>query len=92
MLITRVPDLRWSDVTDRRLYLRRREFLRTAGAIAAAGVLAARPGSALAQGGARYDDLCGCVVEWLGEEQGIARAGEWLGQWLRDGLIAGIRR
>jgi sulfoxide reductase catalytic subunit YedY len=51
MLITRAPDLRWSDVTDRRLYLRRREFLRTAGAMAAAGVLAARPGSALAQGG-----------------------------------------
>jgi sulfoxide reductase catalytic subunit YedY len=51
MLIKRAADLRWSDVTDERLYLRRREFLRTAGAIAAAGALAARPEAARAQGG-----------------------------------------
>lgn len=30
MLIRRAPDLRWSDVTDEGLYLRRREFLRAA--------------------------------------------------------------
>jgi sulfoxide reductase catalytic subunit YedY len=41
MLITRRPDLRWSDVTDERLYLRRREFLRAAalGVGGAAGLL-----------------------------------------------------
>ncbi len=49
MLIRRAPDLRWSDVTDERLYLRRREFLRAAAipAVSAAAALAV-PGLAAA--------------------------------------------
>ncbi len=45
MLIKRSTDLRWSDVTDRRLYLNRREFVRAA---VAAGVAAAWPAAARA--------------------------------------------
>ncbi|HVC20212.1 MAG TPA: protein-methionine-sulfoxide reductase catalytic subunit MsrP [Vicinamibacterales bacterium] len=43
MLIKRAPDLKWSEVTDKALYLRRREFLQaTAGlALAAAGAATA---------------------------------------------------
>jgi sulfoxide reductase catalytic subunit YedY len=43
MLIKRAADLRWSDVTPRALYLRRREFLGVAGALAAAGAAAVFP-------------------------------------------------
>ena len=46
MLIKTAADLRWRDVTDQRVYLRRREFLQAAGAVAAAGVLAVRPAEA----------------------------------------------
>jgi sulfoxide reductase catalytic subunit YedY len=51
MLIKRAPDLRWSDVTDERLYLRRRDFLKTAAvpAVAAAAGLVVSPGRAEAQ-------------------------------------------
>ncbi len=50
MLIKRAADLRWSDVTPRALYLRRREFLAAAGAVAAAGLgTLGAPGSAQAQ-------------------------------------------
>jgi sulfoxide reductase catalytic subunit YedY len=48
MLLTRAPDLRSSDVTDERLYLRRREFLQAAGATMGAALLA---GTAAAQTG-----------------------------------------
>jgi len=43
MLLKKASDLRWSDVTDERLYLRRREFLQGAGAVlaGAAGLLGA---------------------------------------------------
>ena len=51
MLVKRAPDLRWSDVTDRRLYLRRRDFIRTAGrGLAAAAGGLAWPRAAAAQG------------------------------------------
>jgi len=40
--------------------------------------------------GLPFPDLCAAMVEALGEEAGIARAGEMLGQWLADGLITGI--
>jgi sulfoxide reductase catalytic subunit YedY len=48
MLIRKSPDLRYSDITPQGLYLRRREFLRTASgaAIAAAAALSARESSA----------------------------------------------
>jgi sulfoxide reductase catalytic subunit YedY len=53
MLIKRAADLRWSDVTPRAYYLRRREFLGAAGALAAAGaaaVLAPAPAEAQTHG------------------------------------------
>jgi sulfoxide reductase catalytic subunit YedY len=40
MVITRAVDLRWSETTDERLYLRRRDFLRAVALTGAAGVLA----------------------------------------------------
>src|SRR5258705_2381143 len=45
MLIRKAPDLRFSDITPKSLYLRRREFLQTAAgaAIGAAAVAAASP-------------------------------------------------
>jgi sulfoxide reductase catalytic subunit YedY len=39
MLIRRTPDIRSSEITDERLYLRRREFMRLAGSAAAAAVV-----------------------------------------------------
>jgi sulfoxide reductase catalytic subunit YedY len=39
MLIRRTPDFRSSDITDERLYLRRREFMRLAGSAAAAAIV-----------------------------------------------------
>jgi len=48
MLIRRSPDVRSSDITDERLYLRRREFMRLAGSAA----LAAAAGPLVAGGGA----------------------------------------
>jgi sulfoxide reductase catalytic subunit YedY len=51
MLIRRAPDLRWSDVTPKDLYLRRREFMRTAAVPLIAGGAALLPAvSAAAQG------------------------------------------
>jgi hypothetical protein len=41
--------------------------------------------------GLPFADLCSAMVETFGEEQGIARAGQMLGQWLGDGMIVGIR-
>ena len=59
MLIKPAQDLRWSDVTPKKVYLRRREFIRTAGLGVlggAAGLLS--PGEAHAQGkGARLPDV-----------------------------------
>lgn len=43
------------------------------------------------RGGATFGALCGELVESLGEEEGVARAGKLLGQWLHDGLVAGVR-
>jgi hypothetical protein len=43
-----------------------------------------------ARAGMPFADLCSGMVEALGEEAGIARAGQLLGQWLADGLVVGI--
>lgn len=40
--------------------------------------------------GLSFSDLCIAMVEALGEDAGIARAGGMLGQWLADGLIVGV--
>ncbi len=42
------------------------------------------------QGGLSFGALCAQCVEVDGENAGVARAGAWLGQWLRDELIVGI--
>ena len=46
---------------------------------------------ALALAGGNFGDICASLVERLGPEDGIARAGALLGQWLQDGLIAGLK-
>jgi len=55
MLIKPAADLRWRDVTDRGLYLRRREFLQAVGAVAAAGALAVS--TTEAAGGAKLPNV-----------------------------------
>lgn len=40
--------------------------------------------------GLSFGELCAWVIERHGEADGTAMAGAWLGQWLRDGLIAAI--
>jgi sulfoxide reductase catalytic subunit YedY len=60
MIIKRAADLRWSAVTDERIYLRRREFMRLAGGLAAAA--AASPallGAAMLDGDAPQSPLTG---------------------------------
>jgi sulfoxide reductase catalytic subunit YedY len=55
MLIKPAADLRWRDVTDRGLYLRRREFLQAVGAVAAAGAFSAA--TVEAAGGAKLPNV-----------------------------------
>ncbi len=43
-----------------------------------------------ARAGLSFADLCLATVDAHGEEEGIARAGAMLGQWIRDGLISAI--
>lgn len=45
---------------------------------------------ALMMDGSSFGDLCGHIIERHGEEQGPARAGAVLGQWLRAGLVARV--
>ena len=40
--------------------------------------------------GARFGDLCAELVERFGEAAGVERAGALLGQWIGDGLVAGV--
>lgn len=47
---------------------------------------------ALALGGKTFGDVCAALAERLGPDEGVARAGSLLGQWLHDGLIATLRR
>jgi len=41
----------------------------------------------LIAGGLPFADLCAMLVDTLGEEEGIARAGQGLSRWVGDGLI-----
>lgn len=41
--------------------------------------------------GIGFRSMCGDLVASLGEERGVARAGELLGRWLRDGLVVGVK-
>jgi hypothetical protein len=40
----------------------------------------------LARAGVPFSDLCATLIEMLGEERGIARAGQFLGNWIAEGL------
>ena len=56
MLIRRAPEIRSSEITDERLYLRRREFMRLAGGAAAAAIAGPL--------------LSGCDREWIAADEG----------------------
>jgi len=43
-----------------------------------------------ARTGTPFPDLCRALVESLGEEQGVARAGQLLGSWIAEGMIVSI--
>lgn len=43
-----------------------------------------------ARAGLSFADLCETMIMMDGQERGIARTGQLLGQWLADGLISGI--
>lgn len=43
-----------------------------------------------ARAGLPFAALCAALVEMLGEDGGVTRAGELLGQWIRDGLVVAI--
>ncbi|ATQ44620.1 DNA-binding domain-containing protein [Caulobacter mirabilis] len=45
----------------------------------------------LACAGCAFAEVCDVAVERLGEAAGVETAGAFLGQWIRDGLVAGIR-
>ena len=45
-------------------------------------------GLTLMQGGATFEDLCIALVRSCGDEAGIAAAGNMLGRWVNDALIA----
>lgn len=42
--------------------------------------------------GAMFGELCLAEVEHWGDEEGVRRSGEYLGQWLHDGLVTGVRK
>ena len=42
------------------------------------------------RGGMTFARLCAELVEIIGEPEGVATAGAWLGQWLADGLLSDI--
>ncbi|MEO5866388.1 MAG: DNA-binding domain-containing protein [Sphingomonas sp.] len=44
----------------------------------------------LARAGTSFADLCAALVEARGEEAGIARAGQLLGNWIAEGVIIAI--
>lgn len=41
--------------------------------------------------GATFGELCLAEVDHWGADEGVSRAGKFLGQWLHDGLVAGVR-
>ncbi|MGF7151093.1 hypothetical protein FHS96_004754 [Sphingomonas zeicaulis] len=44
-----------------------------------------------AHAGLPFAALCTAAVEKLGEEAGIAQAGQWLGRWVSEGLVRAIQ-
>ncbi|WP_435418613.1 DNA-binding domain-containing protein [Parerythrobacter aurantius] len=47
---------------------------------------------ALGRAGDTFGDICALLAGRLGPDEGVARAGALLGEWLQDGLIAALRR
>lgn len=47
-------------------------------------------GILLARNGLSFAALCAQLVDEMGESQGVALCGAWLGSWLADGLLADI--
>lgn len=47
-------------------------------------------GIVLARNGLSFAALCALLVDEMGESEGVARCGAWLGSWLTDGLLADI--
>ena len=43
-----------------------------------------------ARAGRPFADLCEAMIAMHGQERGIAKAGQLLGQWLADGLVIGV--
>ena len=50
-----------------------------------------RQALALMLSGATFGELCLAQVEHWGADEGVSRAGKFLGQWLHDGLVTGVR-
>lgn len=44
----------------------------------------------LARSGASFGEICTAMIELLGDEHGVAAAGQLLGRWIGDNLIVGI--
>ncbi|WP_347271072.1 DNA-binding domain-containing protein [Rhizorhabdus histidinilytica] len=44
----------------------------------------------LARSGVGFGSICAAMLEQLGEEDGVAAAGQLLGRWMGDGLVVGI--
>lgn len=47
-------------------------------------------GLTLMQGGATFEDLCTALVRSCGDEGGVAAAGNMLGRWMTDALVADV--
>ena len=47
-------------------------------------------GLALMQSGATFEDLCAALVRSRGDEGGVAAAGNMLGRWMTDALVADV--
>ncbi|MFN4019830.1 MAG: putative DNA-binding domain-containing protein [Erythrobacter sp.] len=46
---------------------------------------------AIATGGGTFGEICAALVARLGPDEGTARAGRLLGQWLQEGLLARLK-
>jgi sulfoxide reductase catalytic subunit YedY len=75
MLIKRPPDIRSSEITDKKLYLNRREFIRAAAVAAGAGVVGAGVGVAGAEPAPHGRKLAGIV------KSPLSTTGEKLNTW-----------
>jgi hypothetical protein len=52
--------------------------------------MAEQRGILLARNGLPFAELCALLVEDLGETEGVALGGQWLGRWLAEGLLTDV--